>query len=572
MQKAESNVAKSTRKVTKGVAKSSVGKGAKNAQKIGRRVQNGVVVFLTSFWKSLIAIGTFLIPKPIRALFNRSGKWLSRRLGFVTQFATRWFRTRNYRLLIGSVPAILLSGILGFFAIRISLGGTPAKIAQYTNAAAAAIKRDDPVAAELFHRRLSQLGGMRPSSAYKAALFAFENGDRRAAIEQMQALAPLQSDLPGFAPAHSAMARWILAGEIKLPDKKKYELARAHIERAIEQNDADPIARLVRAEFWKQTGNLSGAIADFENVRRKIPSLGLGLVELYLSQNRLDKAIETLRSMDKFYSDRREQGAELDAMGCVYWGQVKLMLGETAEAEKLFAEGAEQHAENDFFRTQALSFFTVMANLSTGPTAKAAERTLTHIKRGLSLDKNNRELLNKMATMASGTDEAAVVAAKELESLQSSGEAPPILPAILGTLAAEKGDFETALPLLLQGVEDNPDDALTLNNAAWVQLQLELKKPPNERNELANAKAMIERALQIEPGRAIFHETRGQILLASGETQQAITELEISLNGLQTPDPEIHDALAKAYTQINNLNVARMHRAAARRLRGRLIP
>ncbi|MFC1757885.1 hypothetical protein ACFL2H_03835 [Planctomycetota bacterium] len=566
--RAESQVARSTRKVTKGVAQSSVGQGAKDVQKAGTQFQKTIILFFSVQWKFLVAIITAVIPKPIRELFTKAGARIAKRFDTLFQFIGRWFKSRTYSLLIGGIPAILLSGVLMYFVVRIPFHGSETKIAQYTGAANKAIKNKDSVAAALYHRRLKQLGGMNQYNVYRSARFALEEGNIKEAHEKIKSLAPLDDESLGFGPAHSQMAIWILFGEIKLPAEEVIPAADAHIKRALLINQDDVMARAARAEILKRTGRLSLAISELEDIGRQVPAISLTVVELYLRQGKVDKAKETLRKVDTYYQQQEDQGSELDPMGFVYWTQTKLMLGEFDEADRIFTKAAEVHGENDDIRRRALDYFGVMAELSKGPTKQSGNRTISYIRQGLKLERDNRSMLRKLVKLSRNDDEAGRLAKKEIDTILQGDDVPKILWSMVGTVAAAKGDFDAALRLMLRGANENPKDAVTLNNAAWVQLQVSQKQTADQRTELTNALKMVDDALAIIPNRSLFHETRGQILLGLNRPTEAVKALETSLNGTERPTPELHEALAKAYAQLNNSGIAEMHRATAQQLRG----
>ena len=569
LQKAESQVAKSTRKVTKGVAKSAVGQGAKDVQKAGSRFQKTIGVFFAAQWKFLVAVITAIIPKPIREFFKKAGSRIAKRFDTLFQFIGRWFKTRTYSLLIGGIPAIILTSILMYFLVRIPLHGNAKKIAQYTSAANKAIREKDSVAAALYHRRLKQLGGMNQYNIFRSAHFALQEGNVKEAHEKIKSLAPLDDESLGFGPAHSQMAVWILFGEITLPPEEVIPTADAHINRALLINQDDVLARAGRAEILKRTGRLSLAISELEGIGRQVPAISLTVVELYLRQGETEKAKQTLRKVDAYYQQQEDQGSELDPMGFVYWTQAKLLLGEFDEADRIFKIAAEIHGDNDDIRQRALEYFGVMAELSKGPTKQSGDRTIGYIRQGLKLERDSRSMLSKLVKLSRNDDEAGQLAKQEIGTMLKGEDPPKILWSMVGSVAAAQGKYDEALPLLLRGAKENPKDAVTLNNAAWVQLQYSKSQTADQKKApLANALKMVDDALAIIPDRPIFHETRGQILLDLGKPREAIQALESSLNGTEKPSAEIHEALAKAYAQLNNSGVAEMHLETARRLRG----
>jgi len=89
-----------------------------------------------------------------------------------------------------------------------------------------------------------------------------------------------------------------------------------------------------------------------------------------------------------------------------------------------------------------------------------------------------------------------------------------------------RGDNATAIGIYEQLVEQNPDDALALNNLAW------LLKEQN----LPRATALAERATQIQPESAAVLDTYGWLLHLQGDKTRAIDYLEQAL--ALAPDQE----------------------------------
>jgi tetratricopeptide (TPR) repeat protein len=149
-------------------------------------------------------------------------------------------------------------------------------------------------------------------------------------------------------------------------------------------------------------------------------------------------------------------------------------------------------------------------------------------------------------------------AAGAVQRVMAMEDPPTIVWSIVGTVAAEMGDFEQAATYFSRAVELNPDDGLTLNNAAWLKSRVS--------DDLEQALRLSDRALSMEPDNVIFRETRGQILLKLGRWREAISELEFAVNGFQSPNADTHSALAIAYDRCQNPELAERHRAIAERL------
>lgn len=72
--------------------------------------------------------------------------------------------------------------------------------------------------------------------------------------------------------------------------------------------------------------------------------------------------------------------------------------------------------------------------------------------------------------------------------------------------------------LLLQSLEENPDNHQAMNNLAWLYAQ--------EERELERALALVERALDLVPNRPAYVDTQAEVLYRMGRIRQAIAAEE----------------------------------------------
>ncbi len=84
--------------------------------------------------------------------------------------------------------------------------------------------------------------------------------------------------------------------------------------------------------------------------------------------------------------------------------------------------------------------------------------------------------------------------------------------------------------------------------------------------DVPRARQMINTVIEREPNRPEFLDTLGHIQLAQKEWQAAVESLERALNTLP-PDPERHEALAKAYDELGLSAIAEKHRRLASEIR-----
>ena len=148
------------------------------------------------------------------------------------------------------------------------------------------------------------------------------------------------------------------------------------------------------------------------------------------------------------------------------------------------------------------------------------------------------------------------------ESL-AAGEAPWLIHLALGTRLLGIGNLQEGAEHLEQAVKLNPSAAIAMNNLAWT---LASKEPP----DLARAEALAAQAVALLPANPQILETRGQIYLKQGRWKDARSDLEAVLPiyaqqpQLRKQLPHLHNSLAKAYHELGNADMARLHRERAR--------
>jgi predicted Zn-dependent protease len=147
-------------------------------------------------------------------------------------------------------------------------------------------------------------------------------------------------------------------------------------------------------------------------------------------------------------------------------------------------------------------------------------------------------------------------AVDDMFTLLADDEKTPVqLTAGIGALAAMHGDMPLARRQLARVVAADPTHAVVWNNYAWA-LSREPDADPNAALEA------VTRALALAPNEFRFRETRGQVLVQLGRWQEAVEDLEFALNGM--PDArDVHLALATAYENLKDAEMARIHRQQA---------
>ena len=117
-----------------------------------------------------------------------------------------------------------------------------------------------------------------------------------------------------------------------------------------------------------------------------------------------------------------------------------------------------------------------------------------------------------------------------------------------GIVFERSKQWDKAEPDFLKALELRPDQPYVLNYLAysWVEQGVNLDR----------AKDMLERAVELRPNDGFIVDSLGWILLAQGETPEAVRRLETAVE-LEPQDPTINDHLGDAYWKAGRQTEAR---------------
>jgi Flp pilus assembly protein TadD len=111
----------------------------------------------------------------------------------------------------------------------------------------------------------------------------------------------------------------------------------------------------------------------------------------------------------------------------------------------------------------------------------------------------------------------------------------------------QAGDRDSAIRILLDVLEINPDNARALNFLGYNYA---------ERGEnLEEAESLILRALEIQPNDGYYLDSLGWVFYQRGEYKRAVASLEKAVH-LAGNDPVIGEHLADAYVEVGRTNEA----------------
>jgi tetratricopeptide (TPR) repeat protein len=149
-------------------------------------------------------------------------------------------------------------------------------------------------------------------------------------------------------------------------------------------------------------------------------------------------------------------------------------------------------------------------------------------------------------------DDAFVVLQKLLKEYPNT----PFIHYAYGSALASLSQYDEAEAQLRAEIRISPDSALPYIRIAFIALKTQ--RP-------GDALTAAQHAVQLAPQLAEAHYILGRALLGSGDTQQAIHELETA-NGMMPNSPEIHFHLARAYSKAKQPEKAEQEREIFARL------
>jgi predicted Zn-dependent protease len=548
------SAARTQHHVTESIAHSTVGAGAKQLARRGRILEWRLVVLGFESVRFCGRVFGALVPAPVRRWAWSLSIGIQRIGSHLVVFVGRWLGTRPYWRLVGAIPAFVLALPLAYCMVRMPFYTPERKARQDRQAAEEALHGKDYTTANLFYRKLHQLGAMNDLVQYQQAYNAYESGDHRNALAQMRQLAP--DDQPGFAPAHVWLARWYLNGESKLSDEEAMRNVQRHLTFALDRDPSHVEARALRAFYLNRQGRDEEAVTELREVVKQLPTQGLSLAQLYARQGNLTAARREVERVLEGFQERAHQGREFQAHEYDAWATGHLLLGQIDQCESTLERGAAQHPNESSLRDRLVDMLLAQATLKLQKRVGEPADVVDRLRRAWALKPESDVPLILLAQLSQQKDAFGQEADRMLRAWLNDEKRPAHLYAILGPVVGQTGDLELSATFLRQAIAVNPSDSYSLNNLAHVLMAL-------DDAHFDEALQLVNRALEIEPNQPLYRETRGQLLVKMRRYREALSDLNFALNGLQDTRP-IHEALAQAYEQLGQQEQARIHRQAVR--------
>jgi tetratricopeptide (TPR) repeat protein len=464
--------------------------------------------------------------------------------GWSYEFGRSWFVSRDYRLLLGGIPAFLMFCPLAYCMVRVSLQSPVATAQRYRMAAIDAREAKQYELAQLCNRKIQQMGLFVESSLYDMAVNTAAQGDTDSAIKQMQSLV---ADYDFF-PARLWLVQRLMAGEVVDDAEEAFGRAQDHLDTILRIDDRNLGARYLQASLWSRQGRAPEAIQLLLEISREYPPANVLLASIQRQQGQGQDAAKRLQMALKYFEDRSQ--GDMTPQDYLSWANALAESGAMDQAEKRLEEALELYADENNFPVDAAKAFS---QLAARVGAFQPAEYLRLMKRAVELDAKDEYLL--MLTYAVEKPESSAGA---IAFFQERAKAAPLsvdVETTLGVQAYQRKDYAASRAHFERVMQLDKKNAGAANNLAWLLSE-------TEPVDLERAYLFANVAVQSAPDRAIYRDTRGQILTKLGRWQEAASDLEYAVNGM-TVTAQTHRSLATVYERLGNNELAAAHRRSA---------
>jgi tetratricopeptide (TPR) repeat protein len=481
-----------------------------------------------------------------------------RPLAAVGGFADAYLRTRNWRLMLWGLPAILASVPFLVLVVQQVRESEEGRATPYREAVQVATAAKDYQRVALLEQKLAQLGVDSRATAFRVAERFEREGDLQGARERMEQLATL--DERGYGPAHWWMVDRTLRKVIDVGDADRQSLITSHLDRLKEMGvDSMPTA-LVRAILYEEKKDFAAAAEVLRPYSSGEFAAASMRMRMLVAAGRMDDAREQASVVANQVAAMRRTKREVAQEEYGLWAMAAQLRGDVALLDSVAQGWVNEHADSKPARELLASLRRQQfATLVESPSAGASEvaRLLSEsVRLG-----SPPEWVGRAVDRLLRPDQTSLFPARAIEVILRSKESPTALLDTVGAQLALRERYSEAAVAFRESVT-RPDAApATFNNHAYVLMRA-VRAGEGDSNELLDeAFVAVAKALEAEPDSYSFRETRGQLLALKKDWRGAIDDLEYALNGIPGSS-DAHQTLASAYEAIGDKELAAAHRAA----------
>jgi len=503
-------------------------------------------ILLSAFFRLIWAVIKLIVPA---AILHRLPQFHIVRNAFHTvwgtigTFVAEWRKSRDLNKLAWSLPAIGLAGVVAMPLVLTEGYSAEDKVVRYRRSLRAAIQEEDDMRRQLILARLQQLGAHKMErTMFHIAMKDAERDGPQAVFERVQELA--ESEEGGLREASIWLAYKLLEGEVESKHKPPFEYVEDLVSAYSDEYGSDFHTGNIRAEIAIRRGEVHDAIDLFESMSvRGRPHVRVRLMELYASIEDWGRAKQQAgHVLDSYRLGEINDRPELSKYDRMRYFEATAILQDW----RSLPERIDQ-VEADIDESY-IAGSKVIARLTAGDVQLDPQLAKSLYRVAWTSGRLNKYLGDLLAAGTEGMGEF-------LQRQASLQHADSSVYRRAGDMRYASGNPSEALVYYQQAAELNPTDAVAQNNVAWLLY---------ERGELEQSLVASMQAVEVDSN-VNYLETRGLILVALEQWEDAISDLEHVLNGVASGEKKrVHKALAHAHAMIGNAELASAHRVASR--------
>jgi tetratricopeptide (TPR) repeat protein len=469
------------------------------------------------------------------------------------QWHARW--RAGWRRLIAwsdALPALLAAALVTGLGVVASSKPLDETQAAYAREGDRAFQAGDYATARVCYGRLANVPDPRPEALWGLALTYEAGGDMGRAASLYDRLAPLES--AGYAPAQVRRARALLKTPAASPlATRAVAAAEQHLRRALESDARSVEVNALLGQLLLTTDRPGQAAVALARAAGEKRELRMTAAMAYAAAGQQEfgrhEAELALREATQLLATSPD-----DLAARVRLAKAAVFLGDHALAANVLRLGL-QRTGDPRYRSRLAEVFAVWSDAEAAQPSADPDRTLLRLEEGLRFDPNSGPLLERFARVLQSAGPRADKARRTLRDLLASGEGGAGAHFALGIDAWLRGEAGPARIHLEEAARLFPNGPAIANNLAWV-----LAHSPE--HDLSRALALVELALDRQPGNAQYRGTRGSILARLGRPKDALPDLEAALTTYPN-DTELHRDLADVYARLGLADMAAVHSARA---------
>jgi tetratricopeptide (TPR) repeat protein len=471
-----------------------------------------------------------------------------RPIAAVLGFAHAWLVTRDWRQMLWGLPALVM--LLPFVLVlgRVALSGNDRVASQYKVAVKQALEEKDYDRVRLYERKLAQLGVDTQRTDFRTAKALADKGELDQALERMRELAP--EDRPGYAEAHYWIVQQLLQGKLDVAQDDMIRQLGVHLDHLETLGVQGAQLALLRSIQLAGEDRVGEAIEILAPWAATDPRAAVERMRMHLALNDREAARDDARHVSAHMEAAARDRGQLTADDYRWWAVALDLQGNLIRLRSVVEDWRQVAPDDEDARQATATVSRVqLAELirARRPDPKALSELVLQLAEASDLPGEELQIGRALWQRYDEDQQLREGVALLLKSPRLTAK----LSESIGTAAALANNLPQALLFMRRATELDAELATAWNNSGWILAHL---AEPDYQEALQR----VNRALELKPNEYRFRETRGQIYVALGRWQEAVTDLEYAANGL--PElRDIHQGLAKAYAALGNDELAQVH-------------